>query len=633
LITRRTKKSIFKIRNNGSVLVLASAVVLALTILGLGILTAAYGARLRSTKLRHKTMAGLVAEAGYEDAILWMNQQADVLSSMAAGGRGSIGRGSASSLSTSRIRKTSRPDRFAGDGNFVYTISFDRFLGTQPVYEVVSEGYYGQFKQRVRAFVVQKVSGWDMGLCKIPSSNWIADPAFFTGADIVRMPIHINIEDTAQDSSADIYISRRNKPRFGYRVSMGESRYTWWVDGKDKYRSLIYLFDKGIYFNQAECNVTDPFSSGENISAEQKVSRFGRITSSAFNFSPVSSPAVVPADAGWLTAPAVQLEFFVSGQGAGMVRITNDCTVCCTAGTGDDFMLAAGQVNPYTLYPIYGYHYADSSSSSDFPITSTYVRQQASSPSGRVASADAGGQIFVNGNVIIGGAVGIDSSGNVVMAGTRLFSKLRGRLTIVATGNIWIVSPIVYAGPQQPAEYEGGYLTKLVPSMQNTNVLGLFSQFGVVKVIDPKLSLNVPPSSSNPNIPEVYTNAEGALLTYRPVGFQAALPSRVWDRQLQPPQFPETSMVVQAAITACGGGWGAENVGGRVNVNPAGMDNLIVAGSITESVQGKVSDGAGNGFRRCYYFDERLLTGILPGDMWLQSKYVPTPGGWSDSQF
>jgi len=314
------------------------------------------------------------------------------------------------------------------------------------------------------------------------------------------------------------------------------------------------------------------------------------------------------------------------------VRITNNCTVCCIDGAGNDYMLDASQVNPYTLYPIYGYHYADSSSAADFPITSTYVREQVFSPSGRSARADAGGQIFVNGNVIIGGAVGIDPAGNMVMAGTRLYSKLKGRLTVVATGNIWIVSPIVYAGPQDPPEYENGYLTKLVPSPSNQNVLGLFSQFGVVKVIDPKLSLNVPPSSSNPKIPEVYTNAQGAVLTYQPVGFQADMASRMWERQLLSPQLPQSSMVVQAAITSCGGGWGAENVGFRTNVNPTGKDNLIVAGSITESVQGVVANRAGNGFRRCYYLDGRLLTGILPGDMWLQSKYIPTPGGWSDSR-
>ena len=617
-------------RDNGSVLVLASVTVFALTILGLGILTAAYGARLRATRLRHNTMAELVAEAGYEAAIRWMNEQPDVLSSLAKSGRGSIGR-SSGVLSTTRIRKTSSPGRFA-IGEFTYTISFDRFLGTQPVYEIVSEGNYGLFRRMVRAFVVQKVSGWDMGLCKIPSGNWGDSRATFTGEDIVETPIHINIENTPLDSSADIYVSRRDKPQFDYPVSIGESRYTWWGSNKDKYKSLMLFFKKGIYFDQSECNVTDPFAGGINTSAAQKVSRFRSITSSNFNFLPVAEPAVDLLDSSWFSAPAVQLEFYVSGEGAGMVRITNDCTVCCTDGVGNDYMLDASQVNPYTLYPIYGYHYADSSSSASYPITSTYVRQQVFSPSGRSASADAGGQIFVNGNVIIGGAVGIDAAANMVMAGTRLYSKLKGRLTVVATGNIWIVSPIVYAGPQDPPEYENGYLTKLVPSPSNQNVLGLFSQFGAVKVIDPQLSLNVPPNSSgNPNIPEVYTNAQGAVLTYQPVGFQAALPSRIWERQLLSPQLPQSSMVVQAAITSCGGGWGAENVGfgGRTNLNLTGLDNLIVAGSITESVQGKVSDYTG-GFRRCYYFDGRLLTGILPGDMWLQSKYTLTPGGWSD---
>ncbi len=636
LVTRYTNKKFVKMGNNGSVLVLVSAVVFALTILGLGILTAAYGARLRATRSRHKTMAELVAEAGYEEAVRWMNKQPDVLSSMSEGGRGSIGRGSGT-LSTTRIRKTSSPGRFA-DGSFTYTISFDRFLGSQPVYEIVSEGYYGLFSRRIRAFVVQKVGGWDMGLCKIPSGIWGSQRAYFTDEDIVETPIHINSDSqsTPQDNTVDIYISRRNKPRFSYRVSMGESRYTWWGRNKDKYRSLIYLFKKGIYFDQPGCNVTDPFSADINISVVQKVNRFGRTTSGAFNFSgarrPLESTAVELVNDDWYRAPAVQLEFYVSGAGAGMVRITNNCTVCCAGGFGNDYILASGEVAPYTLYPIYGYHYADSSGSVSYPITSTYVRQQVSSPSGRAASADAGGQIFVEGNVIIGGAVGINAAGNMVMAGTRLFSKLRGRLTVVATGNIWVVNPIVYAGPQGPAEYEGGYLTKLVPAMQNTNVLGLFSQFGVVKVVDPQLSSNVPRNISNPNIPAVYTNALGSFLTYQPVGFQAALPSHIWNRQLVDPSDPTSSMVVQAAITACGGGWGAENIGGRTNVNPNGLDNLIVAGSISESVQGIVADFMGNGFRRCYYFDGRLLSGILPGDMWLQSKYVPTPGGWSDSQ-
>jgi len=614
--------------------VLALVVVFALAILGLGILTAAYGARRRAANLRDQAMSELAAEAGYEKAIRWMQQQEDVLSGMAAGGRG----GSAG-VATKSIRGSSKLGGFVR-GGFSYTISFDRFLGTQPVYEIVSEGYYGLFKRRIQSRVVQAVGGWDMGLCKIPSGNWGVRRARFTGEDIIEMPIHINCESTPEDGIVDIDVWQRVKPRFNYQVSMGESRYTWWGHDKDKYSDLINLFEKGIYFDQPQCNVTNPGSIGPNISAARKVARFKRSTSNTFNFSdganvPLADSAVALPNASWTTAPAVQLQFYVDGLGAGMVRITNNCTVCCTEGSGNDYILASGQVNPYTLYPIYGYHYADSSESIDYPITSTYVRQQVYSPSGRTANSDSGGQIFVAGNVIIGGAVGVDAAGNMVMAGTRLFSKLKGRLMVVATGNIWIVNPIVYDGPQDPAEYEGGNLIKLVPAMENENVLGLFSQFGAVKVIDPQWSSNVPPNISNPNIPAVYTNSVGSVLTYQPVGFQAAFPSRIWQRQLADPFQTAASIVVQAAITSCGGGWGAENVSSnpglvaRQNVNPDGKDILIVAGSITDSVQGVVAE-VNNGFRRCYYFDERFLTGILPGDMWLQSKYVPIPGGWSD---
>ena len=629
MVTKNTSKRFTKIRNDGSVLVLASVIVFVLTILGLGLLTAAYGARLRSAKLRKETTAKLVAEAGYEAAIRWMNQQPDVLSAMTRSGRSS---------GTRTIKESSSPKRFP-NSNYMYSIRFDRFFGSQPVYEIVSEGYCDLFSSTIKASVVQQVSGWDMALCEIPEDNLLSTRAWYTGGDIVAMPIHINSNSQSmpQDSTLDIHIRRgANPPQFSYKVSMGESRYTWWGRNKDKYSSVINFFEKGIYFDQSVCNVTDPFISGVNNSVQQKVNRFRQSTKSEFRFIPVTAPAVTSALAlanpTWFSAPAVQLEFYVTAGGVGMVRITNNCTVCLVPGAGKDYMLAAGQVNPYTLYPIYGYHYANSSGAVSFPIGATYVNQQAITPSGRVASANVGGQILVDGNVIIGGAVGTNAAGNMVMAGTPFSSKVNGRLTVVATGNIWIVSPIVYAGSQNVA-YQGGYLTQQVPSSTNQNVLGLFSQSGVVKIVDPQLSSNVPKNVSNSRLPAVFTDAQGSFLTYSPISYQKALPSRVWDRQLVDPSQPTVSMVVQAAITACGGGWGAETVGARVNANASGRDILIVAGSITESVQGIVSDWADNGFRRCYYFDERLLTGILPGDMWLQSKYVPTPGGWSDSRF
>ncbi len=630
MVTKNTSKRFTKMRNDGSVLILATMIVFALAILGLGLLTTAYGARLRAAKLRRETTAKLVAEAGYEAAILWMNQQPDVLSAMTRSGRSS---------GTRTIKESSSPERFP-NGNYIYSIRFDRFFGSQPVYQIVSEGEYDMFSRTIKASVVQQVSGWDMALCEIPTGILSSTRAWFRGEDTITMPIHINSNSQSEphDSTLDIHIRRgATPPQFSYKVSMGESRYTWWGRNKDKYSSIINFFDKGIYFDQSECNVTDPFSTGVNNSAKLKVGRFMASTKSRFQFIPLAAPAVASAltdaNPAWASAPAVQLEFYVTGGGVGMVQITNNCTVCLVPGAGKDYMLAAGQVAPYMLYPIYGYHYANSNGAVSYPIGATYVSQQVITPSSREANANVGGQIFVTGNVIIGGAVGTDAMGNMVMAGTTFGSKVSGRLTVVATGNIWIVSPIVYAGSHDVAyQGEGGFLTQQVPSSTNQNVLGLFSQFGVVKVVDPQLSSNVLKAAGNPNIPASFTVASSSFLTYRPIGYQA-MPPRIWNRRLvDPSPLTAPSMVVQAAITACGGGWGAENIGARINANASGKDILIVAGSITESVQGIVAYGR-NGFQRYYYFDKRLLTGILPGDMWLQSKYVPTPGGWSDSKF
>jgi hypothetical protein len=611
LVTKGTGKQLTKMRNNGFALMLTSIVIFVLTILGLGLLTTSYGVRLRAIKLRKETTAKLTAEAGYEDAIRWMNEQADVLGAMAGVGRPGRGGGS-SEIRTRKITGSSSPIEFP-NSSFKYSISFDRFLGSQPVYEIVSNGYCDRFSRTIKALVVQAVSGWDMGSCRIPTDNLTSEEALFTGEDIIDIPIHVNSADP-QDNSADIYVSMRNRPRFRQQVSVEESRYMWWGRKKDKYGSLINLFDKGIYFDQPPNKVLSYFIAGVNDSVVQKVRRFRLTTKPAFRFAgakrPIASKAV---PLSWSAAPAVQLEFYVDGS-SGMVKITNNCTVRRVGGFGNDLMLAAWGGNLYTQYPIYAFHYADPTTTRSFPIGATYVSQRASTPSGRVAITPLGGQIFIEGNAIIGGAVDIDSNGNVFVAGTTNPSKVGGRLTVVAEGNIWIVSPIIYDGAQSSG-FGGGQ----VPTASNENMLGLFSQSGVVKVVDPGLSLNVP--TSGPGVTAVY--GPGGALKYRPIGYQNPSSSFIANRLL--PQ----SMVVQASITVCGGGWGAENVGARTNTNLAGKDTLIVAGSITEAVQGIVAVGT-NGFRRCYYFDGRLLTGILPGDMWLQSKYIPTPGGWSD---
>jgi hypothetical protein len=97
--------------------------------------------------------------------------------------------------------------------------------------------------------------------------------------------------------------------------------------------------------------------------------------------------------------------------------------------------------------------------------------------------------------------------------------------------------------------------------------------------------------------------------------------------------------VVEAAITVGGGGWGAENVwlgsasyAGRKEYSGS-QDYLRVHGTITERIRGVVGASGfltADGYLKSYHMDNRLLTGIVPGDVWLRGKYVPAPAGWRD---
>ncbi len=104
------------------------------------------------------------------------------------------------------------------------------------------------------------------------------------------------------------------------------------------------------------------------------------------------------------------------------------------------------------------------------------------------------------------------------------------------------------------------------PSDDNPNILGLVAQ-GVIKVIDPGLSSYSEGTNDYPGPPATVNN-----LVYVPVGrydesegswvrkrvnrrwVNVYEPAEVYDRYLPDP------MVVEAAITVGGGGWGAENV-------------------------------------------------------------------------
>jgi hypothetical protein len=120
------------------------------------------------------------------------------------------------------------------------------------------------------------------------------------------------------------------------------------------------------------------------------------------------------------------------------------------------------------------------------------------------------------------------------------------------------------------------------------------------------------------------------IADYAPVAARQDNLLPIYDRKL--PQ----NMVVEAGITVGGGGWGAENVYAsasytpRENVDPYDNDRLIIRGSITEVCRGVVGNG-NNGYIKRYYFDKRLMTGIIPGNIGLKGKYVLIPGGWSET--
>jgi hypothetical protein len=274
----------------------------------------------------------------------------------------------------------------------------------------------------------------------------------------------------------------------------------------------------------------------------------------------------------------------------------------------------------YETYYIYSYHFMpENAEQQGYRATKRIDETYVSQSFGDVES-EPGGQIFVDGNVVIGGDRS-DHDGDQVV---------KGKITVTATGNIWIADSIVVDGPH---EADGK------PTMDNPNVLGLVAQ-GVIKVADPGMSgYDAGGKNNYPGPPDDLQNFE-----YVPVGRadpgqwvwegfgwkkqKVWQPAEAYDRHLPDP------MVVEAAITVGGGGWGAENVewngyGNRKELD-GDPDRLIVRGTITEAVRGVVGLIDRDGFVKQYYMDARLLEGILPGDVWLKGKYIPAPAGWHD---
>lgn len=550
-------------------LVLFSIIILMALIVGATMTD--YQARLVAVRTKSQTEAMLAAEAGYESAIFWMSQQEDILGSIQAGNEnGSINFGSATCS---------------------YTIKFQGWLGQKPIFEVTSTGVSGMpsFTRVVDVNVIQQTCGWAMGSCMVPLGTSIASesPVYFKTGETINMPLHINKQNDSPDI-ADIFIS--GTPTFLQKVEMGEDRYT--SGGADKYSGIMSLFQSGIAFDQPTVRITD------TTAIQDKVTRFKNSTLPAYQFTPAGPNSLIPSP----MCSAVQLEFYTHNN-VGMVRIDPNCTVKLNSPGSYDYNIVSGS-NPMSFhtYNIYAYHYKKTSDPCIIAkITDTYVTQTI----GGYTSAP-GGQIYVNGNVVIGG--GEDANFNDINK-----MVVNGTMTVVATGNIWIADSIKVddndsSGNHYPRDDSN------MPAANNPNILGLIAQ-GVVKVVDPGLSPASPPSHSG--------------CTYRPIGIV---------KSGNTGRYLPSNMTVEAAITVGGGGWGAENVGNREAYSSSGADNLYVRGSITEVVRGVIgvfnssTNQTTNGYSKNYYIDTRLMSGILPGDIWLSGKYIPAPSGWHDNQ-
>jgi Tfp pilus assembly protein PilX len=567
-----------KRKTQGSALFLAVLLVLMLSIFSLGVLKSAEGAHLKAVEQKRQTAALSAAEAAYEKAVFRMSQQPDMLTSLASG----------------PFEETLA---FAESAGF-YKVNLAGFLQSKPIFEINATGNSGVFHKTIRTYVVQAVNGWAMGKCQIPTGAASLGDVNFTTGEIIDMPIEINKQDDSPDVK-DIKI--QGYPTFTRLVSMGESRRT--STGQDKYISVINCFTGGIVFDQPSIRITD------KETVDVKVQRFRDSTDPGFRFTPVAgAPLPNP-------LPAVHLEFFVQN-GKGKIRITNNCTVRGFKQDSDsktyDFRVKPGtDYSQFERYLIYAYHVrsAVADINGDRFITNvenTYVTQDYGGCSSRP-----GGQIFVDGNVIIG-------SGQTI---TPMTDVVQGQITIVATGNIWIADSLTISdqdneGQNYPRQADG------MPNPDNPNVIGLVAQ-GVIKVVDPGMSR--------------YTYVDTWPIqppgfVYVPIG-RPDNPANEYDtaRNLPDPT------VVEASLTVGGGGWGAENVkklsyGGRKE-NGGSQDDLVLRGNITEVVRGVVGVIGQDGYLKIYHWDPRLATGILPGNIWLKGKYVPVPGGWTETQY
>ena len=130
----------------------------------------------------------LAAEAGYEKAVFWMSRQQDMLSTLQQGVPGATG-----------------SVTFPGQLLHLSGSLSSRSSGLGLCIVFVCHGHSGAFERIVDVLVVQAVSGWDMGMCRIPSGTTTTDEVNFVSGEIIDMPISINKLNDNPDRK-DIYI-------------------------------------------------------------------------------------------------------------------------------------------------------------------------------------------------------------------------------------------------------------------------------------------------------------------------------------------------------------------------------------------------------------------------------------------
>ncbi len=592
----------------GSILAGVLVLMVILSLVGFSMIKISEGALVHATLFQNESIAMAAAEAAYEDAIYWMGQNPELLMLMDVDG------------TTGRVSfENSHAD---------YRVKFHGFVGYRSVFEVMADGYCGTFHRSIRVHVIQAVSGWEMGQCRIPTSTGSTQEVYFANGEILDMPIHINSYQAPDDSQRDIHIS--GWPSFLQDVSMGESRYS--AGGHDKYASVIDLFGAGISFDQPRSLISDEDAVQSKIEWYKETIHDQR---SDLVLTPQKDGRVPEGQA------AVQLEFFVGTDGKGYVRITNDCSVrgrSIPSGSDTwDYKVRPGSDGTrFDKYSIYGFHYIPENAEADGLRTTHSMASTQMEVEYGGYEAPPCGMIYVDGHVIIGSA-----DENASASEISDLNVVQGVMSVVATGNIWLANSVTVSDKDDDGKI---YLRQNngMPSEENPNGLGLFAG-GVVKVLDPGMVENyassgsggywkwvkkgwkwqkvwVPPSSGG--VPEI------SGLVYEPIGAKdSGQADGSYHRHLPDP------MVIEAAITVGGGGWGAENVrrssGGRKEASGS-QDELLVRGTITEVIRGVVGQIGRDGYLKHYYFDQRMLSGLIPGNVRLKGKFITAPAGWSD---